>query len=141
MTKDVLVKLKGRQINGSDDRPIELDVIGTMEILPDAIAVSYEESQTIQGGSVKTCLTVNDDNTVVLERSGDLNSKFIIAEGRRKNCLYSIPQGTLALGVYGKEVISTLSENGGSVKLIYTVDVNMCKLSDNMIEITVEEMK
>lgn len=139
--KDVLIKVRGTQIGGTDTLPIELITEGTLRVLPDGIALNYQESQTIKGGRINTCLTVMNNNTVILERSGDLNSKFIITEGMRRNCFYSIPQGSLALGIYGRKVENGLSENGGTLKMVYTIDANMQRLSDNTIEIVVEERK
>ena len=84
-------------------------------------------------------LTVKNNNTVILERRGDLNSRLIITEGERNNCLYAIPQGSLTLGIYGKQVKSNLTECGGTVKMVYGIDINLEPLSENTVEITVEE--
>ncbi|MBQ8267649.1 MAG: DUF1934 domain-containing protein, partial [Clostridia bacterium] len=63
--------------------------------------IAYSEDQTVEGSKTKTQLTVKNDNTVILERRGALNSRLVITEGERNNCLYAIPQGSLTLGLYG----------------------------------------
>ena len=89
--------------------------------------------------AIISLLTVQKNNSVILERRGGLNSRLIITKGERNNCLYAIPQGSLTLGIYGKEVTSTLTENGGSLRMAYNIDANLTPISENIVEITVEE--
>lgn len=137
--KKVLVKIKGIQGLDGDEAVIELSTEGTLRRFEDEYIITYSEDQTVEGSKIKTQLTVKDDNTVILERRGDLNSRLIITEGERNSCLYAIPQGSLTLGIYGKEVKSNLTDRGGTVKMVYTIDVNLEPLSENTVEITVEE--
>lgn len=139
--KKVLIKIKGTQSDGQDNAVIELDTEGILKVLPDGFALKYQENQTIEGGNIKTMLTVKGNDTVILERSGDLSSRLIITEGVRNNCPYAIPQASLTLGIYGKEVNYDLNECGGTVKMVYTLDTNLQMLSENTVEITVEERK
>lgn len=137
--KKVLVKIKGIQGLDGDEAVIELSTEGTLRRFENEYIITYTEDQTVEGLKTKTQLTVKDDNTVILERRGDLNSRLIITEGERNSCLYAIPQGSLTLGIYGKEVKSNLTDRGGTVKMVYTIDVDMQPLSSNEVEITVEE--
>lgn len=139
--KKVLVKIKGTQGLDGDNAVIELATEGTLRRFEDEYIITYTEDQTIEGSKTKTVLTVKNDNTVILERRGDLNSRLVITEGERNNCLYAIPQGSLTLGIYGKEIKSKLTECGGTVKMVYTIDVNLQPLSENEVEILVEERK
>lgn len=137
--KKVLVKIKGIQGLDDDKDVIELSTEGTLRRFEDEYIITYSEDQTVEGSKIKTQLTVKDSGTVILERRGDLNSRLIITEGERNNCLYAIPQGSLTLGIYGKEVKADLCDSGGTVKMVYTIDVNLEPLSENTVEITVEE--
>ncbi|MBR4116843.1 MAG: DUF1934 domain-containing protein [Clostridia bacterium] len=137
--KRVLVKIKGIQGLGDDKDVIELATEGTLRAFEDEYIITYTEEQTVEGSKIKTQLTVKNNNTVILERRGDLNSRLIITEGERNNCLYAIPQGSLTFGIYGKQVKSSLTECGGAVKMVYTIDVNLEPLSENTVEILVEE--
>lgn len=137
--KKVLVKIKGIQGLDGDKDVIELSTEGTFRRFEDEYIITYTEDQTVEGSKTKTQLTVKGDNTVILERRGDLNSRLVITEGERNNCLYAIPQGSLTLGIYGKNVKSNMTANGGSVKMIYSIDMNFEPLSENEVEILVEE--
>lgn len=137
--KKVLIKVKGVQGVDGDNTVIELVTEGTLRKFENEYTITYTEEQTVEGSKTKTVLTVQSDNTVVLERRGDLNSRLVITKGERNNCLYAMPQGTLSLGIYGKEVKSTLTESGGTVKMVYTIDANLEPISENTVEIFVEE--
>ncbi|MBR5473685.1 MAG: DUF1934 domain-containing protein [Clostridia bacterium] len=137
--KKVLVKIKGTQgLDGQKD-VIELSTEGTLRVFENEYTITYSEDQTVEGSKTKTLLTITEDNTVILERRGDLNSRLIITEGERNSCLYAIPQGSLTLGIYGKEVKCNINESGGRLKMVYTIDVDLQPLSENEVEILVEE--
>lgn len=137
--KKVLVKVRGVQGVDDDKTVIELTTEGTLRKFEDEYIITYTEEQTIEGSKTKTQLTVKGDNTVILERRGDLNSRLTITEGERNNCLYAIPQGSLSLGIYGKEVKTNLTDSGGTVKMVYSIDMNLQPISENEVEILVEE--
>ena len=45
----------------------------------------------------------------------------------------------MTLGIYGKQVTSNMTASGGTVKMVYSIDMNLSPLSDNEVEIFVEE--
>ncbi len=137
--KKVLVKIKGKQGLDGDESVIELATEGTLREFEGDYIITYSEDPTESGSKTKTQLTIQKSGSVILDRRGDLNSRLIITEGERNNCLYSIPQGSMTLGIYGKEVNSNMTSHGGTVKMIYSIDMNLMPLSDNEVEIFVEE--
>lgn len=137
--KKVLVKVKGVQGVDGEETVIELATEGTLREFEGDYIISYSEEATADTAKTKTQLTVQKSGTVILERRGDINSRLIITQGERNNCLYAIPQGSLTLGIYGKEVTSTLCDKGGTVKMVYSIDANLTPISENRVEITVEE--
>ncbi len=137
--KKVLVKVKGTQGIDGEKAVIELTTEGTLREFEGDYIITYCEDPTESGSKTKTQLTIQKNGSVILDRRGDLNSRLIITEGERNNCLYAIPQGSLTLGIYGKEVKSTMTDCGGMVKMIYSIDMNLQPLSDNEVEILVEE--
>jgi len=82
-----------------------------------------------------TTIRVNK-KTVTLIRQGDFNYEFIIEQNSRHNCHYETPYGEFMLGIYGKSVESTVTENGGVLRLNYTLDFNAGFASEN--EMTIE---
>lgn len=137
--KKVLVKVKGTQGVDGENAVIELSTEGTLREFEGDYIITYSEDPTESGSKTKTQLTIQKGGTVILDRRGDLNSRLIITEGERNNCLYAIPQGSMTLGIYGKEVKSNMTDRGGIVKMVYSIDMNLQPLSDNEVEIFVEE--
>ena len=137
--KKVLVKVKGVQGVDGDTSVIELATEGTLREFDGEYIIAYSEEQTVEGSKTKTQLIIKDDKTIVLERKGAVTSRLVITQGERNNCIYAIPQGSMTLGIYGKEVKSNMTSCGGSVKMTYTIDVNLQQLSTNEVEILVEE--
>ncbi len=137
--KKVLVKVKGTQGVDGEKVVIELSTEGTLREFEGDYIITYNDDPTESGGQTKTQLTIQKSGTVILDRRGDLNSRLIITEGERNNCLYAIPQGSLTLGIYGKKVKSNMTANGGTLKMVYSIDMNLEPLSDNEVEIFVEE--
>ena len=137
--KKVLVKVKGTQGVDGEKAIIELSTEGTLREFDGDYIISYSEDPTESGSKTKTQLTVQKNGTVILDRHGDLNSRLVITEGERNNCLYAIPQGSLTLGIYGKKVKSNMTAQGGKIEMIYSIDMNLQPLSENEVEIFVEE--
>ena len=133
--KKVLVKVKGTQSVDGENAVIE----GTLREFEGDYIITYSDDPTESGTQTKTQLTIQKSGTVILDRRGDLNSRLVITEGERNNCLYAIPQGSMTLGIYGKQVKSNMTASGGTVKMVYSIDMNLQPLSDNEVEIFVEE--
>lgn len=137
--KKVLVKVKGTQGIDGENSVIELSTEGTLREFEGDYIITYNDDPTESGSKTKTQLTIQKNGTVILDRRGDLNSRLVITEGERNSCLYAIPQGSMTLGIYGKSVKSDMTANGGAVKMVYSIDMNLTPLSDNEVEIFVEE--
>lgn len=137
--KNVLIKITGTQGFESQKDKTELIAEGSLTVSENKFVITYDDEQILLGSKTKSKLTVKQDNTVILERAGELNSKFVITEGERNTCLYAIPQGTMTLGINGKKVINELTENGGRLKMSYTIDANLRTVSENEVDILVEE--
>lgn len=137
--KKVLVKVKGTQSVDGENAVIELSTEGTLREFEGDYIITYSDDPTESGTQTKTQLTIQKSGTVILDRRGDLNSRLVITEGERNNCLYAIPQGSMTLGIYGKQVKSNMTASGGTVKMVYSIDMNLQPLSDNEVEIFVEE--
>lgn len=138
--KNVLIKIKGTQGLGEDKSVIEFSSQGTLSKDGETYLLSYSEDAVIEGGKIETLLTARGKNSVILERKGALNSKLLIEKGVRNNCFYSVPEGSLMLGIFGKEVDNRLCDTGGKIKMIYTLDANMKLISENTVEISVREI-
>ena len=140
MIKDVIITVKGMQgIDGESDT-VELTTEGRFGENDGKYFLSYEEGQLMDSATVKTKIFINSPTSVVLTRKGDIESRMEIEEGQRKSCFYSTPIGKICIGIYGESVDFDLNDNGGKIKLVYTLDSDLKVISRNEVEITVKEV-
>ena len=139
--KDVLIEIKGSQEyeNGLNDES-SFATNGCFESKDSIIKILYNESEMIGATNVKSEIIVEDNSRVILTRTGDVNTRMVIEEGKRHSCFYSTPQGDFTIGIYGEKFSSFFDENGGNIFLSYTIDVNSGLLSKNVMEIKIKEL-
>lgn len=141
MMKDVIINIKGTQgIDGQTDT-IDFTTDGRFGEKDGSFLISYDESEILGMKNVKTCLYIKLDNSVILQRSGSLESRLVVEEGIRSTCFYSTPHGDLLIGIFGETVSHDLKKNGGNILMKYTVDSNLNLISRNTVNITVREVK
>lgn len=119
----VMLSIRGVQ-NYQDAEPdiIELTTEGTMERQKEVWEVSYEESDLTGLAGVTTAFRVGPRG-VVLKRTGKLQNQMIFMEGRRHESLYQIDIGALMIAVRATSVKSDLTEQGGTVDIVYNIEI------------------
>ena len=118
---------------------IELTTTGSYSRLNGRWVLLYDEMSEDKTTVIKTIVKV-DDKSVMITRNGDVSSKLIMTEGERNMCQYRTQFGDILLGVYCNEVINKLNDNGGTISMSYTLDVNASVLSENKVTIKVREV-
>ena len=138
--QDVVIEIKSKQEIDSDSDSIELTTVGQMNVIGGKTYLRYDDSVATGVEGVSCLIKVDPkENSVMMQRSGVLNSRMYIKKGQRHICHYETGQGTLVLGVFGENVSNELTENGGKLLLSYTLDVNYGMVSRNTVEINVKQ--
>ena len=119
----VVLSVRGVQ-RYQDQEPeiIELTTEGTMERQKEVWELSYEESDLTGLAGVTTAFRVGPRG-VVLKRTGKLQNQMIFMEGRRHESLYQLDIGALMITVKATSVKSSLSDRGGTVDIIYNIEI------------------
>ena len=119
----VVLSVRGVQ-RYQDQEPeiIELTTEGTMERQKEVWELSYEESDLTGLAGVTTAFRVGPRG-VVLKRTGKLQNQMIFMEGRRHESLYQLDIGALMIAVRATSVKSSLSDRGGTVDIIYNIEI------------------
>lgn len=78
---------------------------------------------------------------MTITRKGPMRSQLMLEKGRRHQCLYQTSAGDLMIGVFTKTMNNSLTKNGGTLEVSYTLDFNNDLVSENKFKITVEEKK
>ncbi len=141
MIRDAIINIKGIQGIEGDTDTIEFNTDGRFGIKDGSYYISYDESGMLDtGDEVKTHIYINSEESVVLQRTGTIKSKIFIEKGNRNSCFYSTPHGDLTIGVYGEIIEHNLTENGGDIKLKYTIDSDLRLISQNEVNISIREV-
>jgi len=141
MKKDVLITVRGTQTADCMPESIELITRGTMTGRNGKYAISYEETElTVTPGVTSTFLILNPER-VILTRSGDIKSRMVFVKGVKDESLYDMGFGSLLLGVYTKDILVDLSEDGGRLLIDYVVELEQTVTSKNRYEVIVETVK
>lgn len=124
MSKDVLITLRGTQING-DEKPetVELMTRGIMTGRNGKFAISYEETELTGTPGVTTTFLVFNPKRIVLTRDGAIRSRMVFETDVKHEALYDLGFGSLLVGIYAKEISADLTEDGGSLFIDYTVEI------------------
>ena len=123
MVKNVVLSIRGRQ-SYADQQPdvIELVTDGAMEYKDGGWDISYEESALTGLEGVTTTFRI-EPGKVTLTRNGSLNSQMVFQEGVANDSLSQMDFGALMLTVKATRVFYDLVEDGGSVDLVYDIDI------------------
>ncbi len=119
----VMLKLTGRQTYlDQDPEIIELTTEGIMEPDGDGWRISYEESELTGLKGVTTNFFIQPGK-VTLSRNGALKSEMHFEVGQYHHSLYQMEFGALQITVYASRVEYDLSETGGTLDLVYAIDI------------------
>lgn len=123
MKTPVMLKLTGRQTYlDQDPEIIELTTEGTIERDGDGWHISYEESELTGLKGVTTSFSIHPGK-VTLSRDGALQSQMHFEVGQYHHSLYQMEFGALQITVYASQVDYSLDEKGGTLDLVYAIDI------------------
>ena len=123
MKQNVALSICGTQTYpGQESQTIELTTDGTLTNRSDCWEISYEESELTGLAGVTTTFRL-EPGRVTLERVGPLRSKMVFQEGVPYESLYEMDFGALLMTVCAKHIEASISRNGGTVDLLYSISI------------------
>ena len=136
MKQRVSISMKGRY-EADEDSVVELFTDGMMYHRNGITMLTYEESETTGFQGSTTTLKIERNGRVTLTRRGSANSHLVLQKGVRHVGSYNVYGGSMEIGVYANEVDCSITEEGGSLRLVYTLDMNTSMFSKNELSIDV----
>lgn len=123
MKREVVLAIQGTQ-KYEDQEPevIELVTEGTMEFRDGGWDIRYEESALTGLEGVTTTFRV-EPGTVILTRTGKLNSQMIFRQGESHDSLYQMEFGALMITVEAKFLWFDIVPEGGTIDLTYSISI------------------
>lgn len=108
---------------------------GEMRIDGDAVLLSYEETELTGLTGTRTAFCIGRDS-VTLKRTGSIESKMTFVVGHEDHSLYDTGFGALMIAVRAEEICSDIGENGGTLRVVYSIVIE--EETAGMIEYRIE---
>lgn len=142
MKQEVLITLRGTQ-QYEQDKPetVELMTRGVMLDRSGKYSLSYVETELTGTPGVVTTFFIPNPQRVVLTREGPVKSRMVFVEGVKDESLYDMGFGSLLVGICARKIDVDLNENGGRLRIDYTVEIEQSVTSRNSYEILVTPVK
>lgn len=123
MKKTVMISICGRQYYPEQEpEVIELVTEGTLQFQDGGWDICYEESDLTGLAGVTTTFRL-EPGQVTLRRTGKLRSEMVFREGVAHDSLYQMEFGALMLTVCAKQIEAQLDDRGGTIDLVYSIDI------------------
>ena len=123
MKHRVMLNIQGRQsYQDQDPDIIALETEGFMELRDGGWNISYEESDLTGLAGVTTTFRIEPEK-VTLTRHGKLFSQMVFQLGVAHESLYQMEFGALMMRVCAKQVYFDVTPDGGSVDLVYDIEI------------------
>jgi len=123
MSIPVMLSIKGKQ-SYIDQEPDEIELMteGTLERKDGGWDICYLESALTGLDGVATTFRIEEDK-IVLTRTGKLHSQMVFQEGVCHDSLYASEFGALLITVCATQMNARLDETGGTVDLVYNIEI------------------
>lgn len=137
MHDNVIISIKGRQVNENGPDEIELVTAGRLICNEKGVLVSYQESELTGLEGTTTMLRIAGP-VVTLLREGTVNSQMIFEEGQRHLSMYETPYGALSVGINTRRVKNSIGEAGGELEIDYAVEIDNLMVGRNSFSMSVK---
>ena len=138
--KQIILFVRGEQTYDSVAPEVtELATEGIMTLDGGEIRLSYEETELTGMEGTTTRFTIRGD-TVVLERTGMIQSRMEFKQGERSSSLYETPWGTMVVDIATTKLAHRLTERGGVMEIVFTIAVNHQVTGENRFKVRVKEV-
>ena len=123
MKTPIVLSIQGCQYYPEQEPEIiELMTDGLLEYRDGGWDICYEESDLTGLAGVTTTFRL-EPGKVLLTRTGNLRSEMVFQEGVSHDSLYQMDFGALMITVCAKEIQANISEKGGNVNLVYSIQI------------------
>ena len=137
MDSNVLISIKTIQkADGEELEPIELQTPGKFGVINNKYYIIYDESELTGFADTTTTIKIWEGNAVVTRR-GRYNMKLAYQTGKRNLCLYPTPYGEIAASIYTSEIDFYFSDQGGRLRVDYTLDADNENFIQNSLNVSV----
>lgn len=139
MYDNVIISIKGRQVNENGPDEIELVTEGCMlRSMAGDFFLTYQETE-LTGLEGTTTTLRSDGPRITLIREGTVNSQMVFEEGKRHLSMYETPYGALSVGINTRRVRNTIGEGGGDLEIDYAIEIDNLLAGRNFFSMNVRK--
>ena len=138
--KNVILFVRGeQQFDQGEPEVTELMTEGAMTLEEDGeITLTYQETELTGMEGTTTRFSIRND-TVVLARTGMVNSQLVFQRGKRNSSLYETPWGMMQVDVFTTSLAHRLDGRGGILEIKFNISVDHQVAGENQFKIRVRE--
>lgn len=139
MTKDVIITISGLQFAPGDEKgeePVAVTSSGVYHFRDGKHYVLYDEVTEDTGEVIKNQLKISKSG-IELTKRGIANVKMVFEEGKKNLSCYSLPFGSLMMGMDASKIEVSETESQIKARIDYGLEVNYEKVADCVINIEI----
>jgi len=138
MTEDVLVTIKGLQLDSAEENVIEVINIGRLSEINNKIYVKYDEMIDGEKNLTRNLIKIEEGNVEIIKK-GVVSSHMHFCANEKTMSLYNTPFGSLHLGILARNVDIKKKEDVIHILIEYSIEVNDEQISENKVEICIKQ--
>ena len=136
MDKEVIVRVLGRQYDGTDSDEMEVVTTGTYYYKKGNHYIIYEEMLEEFDIPTRNILKVKDDGSCVkIIKRGVVNAQIQLSQGKEHQFVYSTPYGEMAIDTHVESLECQFAEDSISFSATYAMKVNYEYVAHNLIRV------
>ncbi len=141
MDKKYLITVRGTQSVDGEQETEELTTTAEYTTRGGKRLLKYREYGSLDGKGeiiVTNVLKIDGDCVTLTKRLDGRTGQMVFECGKRHQCMYANEVGNLTIGIYTESIVDTITEDGGTLEIEYTIDFNGGFESVNYILITLK---
>ena len=141
MNKKYLITVRGSQTIDGEQETEELTTTAEYSIHGGKRLIKYREYGSVEERGqiiVTNIIKIDGDCVTLTKRVDGRTGQMVFERGKRHQCMYANEVGNLTIGIYTDTIEDSITEDGGTLEIEYTIDFNGGFESVNHILITLK---
>lgn len=137
--KHVIITVKGIQVTADEPATdMELVTEGEYTYENGTGYFTYKETEItgMEGTDTRFDFAPGE---AVITRKGTVSSRMVFVEGKRNVFLYNTPWGSMTMGIDTHKIENSLTQQGGSIEIDYTLSFDRAPISRNRFSVKIKE--
>lgn len=141
MNDNYIISVIGTQTVDGEKNTIELTTAASYMEKNGRKLIKYREYDPDNGANYAVnIIKIESKEKIILVKNNHGNiGQLILESGKRHQCLYDTPVGSMSIGIFTDTVSLDIDENGGKIEIDYTIDFNADFQSDNHMKIILKK--